>query len=94
MDDIYVDDCLTGAEDEEEAVKLQQSLTVLMHRAESTQEFTLRKWSSNSEDVLSNVEEKDITKVTELWNRIKNSYRRHSHKRLRPYLHIFACLQF
>jgi hypothetical protein len=36
----------------------------------------------------------DITKVTELWNRIKNSYIDHSHKRLRPRLHIFACLQF
>jgi hypothetical protein len=31
--------------------------------------------------------------VTELWNRIKNSYRRHSHKRLRPHLHIIAGLQ-
>ena len=35
-----------------------------------------------------------ITKVTELWNRIENSYIDHSHKRLRPRLHIFACLQF
>ena len=35
-----------------------------------------------------------ITKVTELWNRIKNSYIDHSRKRLRPRLHIFACLQF
>jgi hypothetical protein len=29
-----------------------------------------------------------ITELTELWNRIKNSYPRHSHKRLRPHLHI------
>jgi hypothetical protein len=35
-----------------------------------------------------------ITEVTELWNRIKNSYIDHSHKRLRPRLHSFACLQF
>ena len=30
----------------------------------------------------------------ELWNRNKNSYIGHSHKRIRPHLHIFACLQF
>jgi hypothetical protein len=36
----------------------------------------------------------DITDLTELWHRNKNSYRRYSHKRLRPHLHIFACLQF
>ncbi|CAB4013889.1 Tyrosine- phosphatase Lar, partial [Paramuricea clavata] len=55
MDDMYVDDCLTGADDEEEAVKMQKSLTELMHRAA----FNLTKWSSNTEDVLSHVEEKD-----------------------------------
>jgi hypothetical protein len=37
---------------------------------------------------------KYITKVTELWNRIKNSHIGHSHKRLRQRLHSFACLQF
>ena len=53
-DDIYVDDCLTGADDEE-AVKLQQSMTELMYRAT----FNLTKWSSNSEDVLNHIEKKD-----------------------------------
>ena len=54
-DDMYVDDCLTGADDEEEAVKLQQSMTELMYRAA----FNLTKWSSNSENVLNHIEEKD-----------------------------------
>ncbi|CAB4006027.1 Tyrosine- phosphatase Lar [Paramuricea clavata] len=44
MDDMYVDDCLTGADDKEEAVKLQKELT---------------DGPSNTEDVLSHVEEKD-----------------------------------
>ncbi|CAB4005139.1 Hypothetical predicted protein [Paramuricea clavata] len=55
MDDMYVGDCLTGADDKEEAVKLQKELTELMHRAA----FNLTKWSSNTEDVPSHVEEKD-----------------------------------
>ena len=55
MDDMYVDDCLTGADDKEEAVNLQKALAELMHRAA----FNLTKWSSNTEDVLSHVEEKD-----------------------------------
>ena len=55
-DDMYVDayDCLTGADDEEEAVKLQQSMTELIYRAA----FNLTKWSSNSEDVLNHIEKK------------------------------------
>ena len=52
---MYVDDCLTGADDKEEAVNLQKALAELMHRAA----FNLTKWSSNTEDVLSHVEEKD-----------------------------------
>jgi hypothetical protein len=55
MDDMYVDDCLTGADDKEEAVNLQKALAELMHRAA----FNLTKWSSNTEDVLSHVEEKN-----------------------------------
>ena len=51
---MYVDDCLTGADDEE-AGKLQQSMTELMYRAT----FNLTKWSSNSEDVLNHIEKKD-----------------------------------
>ena len=51
---MYVDDCLTGADDEE-AVKLQQSMTELMYRAT----FNLTKWSSNSKDVLNHIEKKD-----------------------------------
>ena len=35
-----------------------------------------------------------IKKVTELWNSIKTLYIGYSHKRLRPRLHSFACLQF
>ena len=35
-----------------------------------------------------------ITKVTELWNRIKNLYIGHSHKHPRLHPHIFAHLQF
>ena len=52
---MYVDDCLTGADDDEKAVKLQQSMTELMYCAA----FNLTKWSSNSENVLNHIEEKD-----------------------------------
>jgi hypothetical protein len=31
----------------------------------------------------------DITKLTELWNRIENLYHRHSHKQLRLHLHVY-----
>ncbi|XP_028416657.1 uncharacterized protein LOC114540728 [Dendronephthya gigantea] len=55
LDDMYVYDCLTEADNEEEAVKLQQSMKELMHRAA----FNLTKWSSSSEDVLGHIDEKD-----------------------------------
>ncbi|CAB4040510.1 Hypothetical predicted protein, partial [Paramuricea clavata] len=42
MDDMYVDDCLTGDEGKKEAVKLQEALTELMHRAA----HNLTKWST------------------------------------------------
>ena len=52
---MYVDDRLTGADDEEKAMKLQQLMTELMYHAT----FHLMKWSSNSEDVLNHIEKKD-----------------------------------
>ena len=55
LSDMYVDDCLTGAEDENKAVKLQQSLGTMMQDGG----FLLRKWTSNSEFVLSHIKPED-----------------------------------
>lgn len=44
----YVDDCITGASTEEQALKLQQQLIALLKRGG----FELRKWSSNSKLLL------------------------------------------
>ena len=55
LSDMYVDDCLTGAEDENKAVKLQQSLGTMMEEGGCL----LRKWASNSEFVLSHIKPED-----------------------------------
>lgn len=44
----YVDDCITGASTEDQALKLQQQLIALLRRGG----FELRKWSSNSKRIL------------------------------------------
>lgn len=46
--DVYVDDVVTGAGCEEEAIKLQKSLSEVFAKGQ----FELRKWSSNSENLL------------------------------------------
>ncbi len=38
------------------------------------------------------VKHKHITQVTELWNRIKNSYIGHTHKHLQPHLYTYFCM--
>ena len=55
LSDLCVDDCLTGAEDETKAVKLQQSLGRRMQESG----FLLRKWASNSESVLLHIKPED-----------------------------------
>jgi len=51
--DMYVGDIATGAEDEEEAIKMQQSLVSIFAKGR----FELRKWSSNSKKLLENIPE-------------------------------------
>ena len=55
LSDMYVDDCFTGAEDENKAAKLQQSLGTMMQEGG----FLLRKWATNSEFVLSHIKPED-----------------------------------
>ena len=49
----YVDDCITGADTPEEALRLQQSLVQLLSEAQ----MMLRKWRSNSPQVLDSIPE-------------------------------------
>ncbi|XP_050520046.1 uncharacterized protein LOC126893679 [Daktulosphaira vitifoliae] len=49
--DIYVDDLVTGANSVEEAIELQQKLVTLFKRGQ----FELRKWSSNSKELLAHI---------------------------------------
>ena len=49
----YVDDCLTGADDSESALSLQQQLTGLFDRGG----FLLRKWNSSDSSVLQRIPE-------------------------------------
>lgn len=49
LSNMYVDDCLSGADDIEATVKLQQFLDKMMERGG----FNLTKWVSNSREVLS-----------------------------------------
>ncbi|XP_045450124.1 uncharacterized protein LOC123658876 [Melitaea cinxia] len=53
--DIYMDDLMTGASTEEDAIRLQSGLTELFNRGG----FKLHKWSSNSESVLSKIPNDD-----------------------------------
>ena len=52
---MYVDDCLSGADDVEATVTLQQSLDKMMGRGG----FNLTKWASNSKEVLSHIAEQE-----------------------------------
>ena len=51
FDSIYVDDCLAGADNVEQAFLLQQQLQGLLEKSG----FLLRKWHSNSTDVLDSI---------------------------------------
>ncbi len=51
VQDFYVDDCLSGADTEDEAITLREELNMLLSQAH----FTLRKWRSNSSNVLASV---------------------------------------
>ncbi|XP_062551973.1 uncharacterized protein LOC134217211 [Armigeres subalbatus] len=51
--DFYVDDMLTGANSVEEGIKLYQELSHLLETAK----FTLRKWSSNTPEILAAIPE-------------------------------------
>lgn len=53
--DFYMDDLLTGASDESEAIKLQKRVTSLMLRGQ----FQMHKWSSNSSVVLKEIADHD-----------------------------------
>lgn len=58
LNDFYVDDVLTGADSVEKCILLQTELQHLMRGGG----FTLRKWSSNSEDILKTLHPDDISK--------------------------------
>ena len=53
LEDFYVDDCLTGAESEDEAIQLRAELNTLLNCAG----MILRKWRSSSERVLNSIPE-------------------------------------
>ena len=55
LSNMYVDDCLSGADNVEATVKLQQSLDKMMERGG----FNLTKWASNSREVLSHIAEQE-----------------------------------
>ena len=55
LSDMYVDDCLTGAEDETKAIDLQQTLGRMMQEGG----FLLRKMASISEFVFSHIKPED-----------------------------------
>ena len=55
MSNKYVDDYLSGADDVEATVKLQQSLDKMMERGG----FNLTKWTSSSKEVLSHIDEQE-----------------------------------
>ena len=52
IDNMYVDDCLTGAEKVEKAAELHDSLFSMMKSGG----FHLTKWASNSEEVLKHID--------------------------------------
>jgi translation initiation factor IF-1 len=51
LQDFYVDDCISGAETLEEALEIQSRLQDLLNSGR----FTLRKWCSNSTEVLATI---------------------------------------
>ena len=55
LSNMYVDDCLTGADNVGATVELQQSLDKMMEQGG----FNLTKWASNSKEVLSHIEEQE-----------------------------------
>ena len=59
---MYVDDCLSGADDVEATVKLQQSLDKMMERGG----FNLTKWASYSREVLSHIAEQEQAEASTL----------------------------
>ena len=55
LSNMYVDDCLSSADDVKATVELQHSLNKMMERVE----FNLTKWASNSKEVHSHIVEQD-----------------------------------
>ena len=55
IDNMYVDDCLSGAENVEKAMKLQDSLFSMMKLGG----FHLTKWASNSDEILKQIDPKE-----------------------------------
>ena len=55
LSNMYVDNCLTGADNVGATVELQQSLDKMMEQGG----FNLTKWASNSKEVLSHIEEQE-----------------------------------
>ncbi|XP_028417205.1 uncharacterized protein LOC114541488 [Dendronephthya gigantea] len=55
QDNMYVDDLLSGSDDDEAAIKLQSECSKLMEKGG----FVLTKWASNSATVMENIPEKD-----------------------------------
>lgn len=68
-DDFYVDDCLTGEETAEKALNLHNDLVTVLTRGG----FSLRKWGSNSQNLLNKFSEKssDSHMVLDLKDTIK-----------------------
>lgn len=68
--DFYIDDVLTGAATETEAIRLRKQLQNLLARGG----FTIRKWCSNSASVLADVPEEDrerLVKIDDSDNTVK-----------------------
>lgn len=55
--DFYVDDLITGTDEEEEAIKLQQQMTALL----ASGGFPIKKWASNSWSVTSAIDKSDLS---------------------------------
>ena len=59
LSDTYVDDVISGADNLEDALKIQQQLCSLLKSGG----FHLRKWNSNSKQLLNRIPEEDRDKI-------------------------------
>ena len=62
LSNMYVDNCLSGADDVEATVKLRQSLDKMMEQGG----FNLTKWASNSREVLTHIAEQEQAEASTL----------------------------